>query len=421
MTFTTIKQNIKVPISVIINNKQYYSADDLNTFDPTYFTGTNRHLRGIIIKKDIPEYNIVYAYMKDNKLIISREGYARSKLYLQDEWVFLNIPKIIQLNNNNEINIEELYNIPPAPEILILSNNEMFKDSDDNIIEIEVREKRVHNKCFFKAKDISKGFDIPRLINTIKDIRSQYIEETHYNFFTIKTINNPCKKELFLTYEGIIRLLNISISYSTKNSLLFNLEYNQYLLPSLPNLEHNQYSSHSLPNLNTKIIKNIFNKPSNEISTVYLFNIGPANHLLKTNIYSDDDILCKYGCTKNISRRTLEHKKKFKNIYQANISILLHAIIDPQYIFKAENNIKEYFKFNKLSPSYKILNIEIYYKSIQNKYIGIYSEDTNNKIIELKKEIINLNIQSKLIDNDRNNKISKIETTIVNLNNILLL
>ena len=113
---TATKQNIKVPISIIINNKSYFSADDLNTFDPTYFTGTNRNLRGIVIKKDIPEYNIVYAYTKDNKLIISREAYARSKLYLQDEWVFLNVPKMIQLNNN-KINIEELYNIPPAPEI----------------------------------------------------------------------------------------------------------------------------------------------------------------------------------------------------------------------------------------------------------------------------------------------------------------
>ena len=30
------KQNIKVPISVTINNKSYFSADDLNTFDAIY-------------------------------------------------------------------------------------------------------------------------------------------------------------------------------------------------------------------------------------------------------------------------------------------------------------------------------------------------------------------------------------------------
>ena len=108
---TATKQNIKVPISVTINNKSYFSAEDLNTFDAIYFTGTNRNLRGIVIKKDIPEYNIVYAYTKDNKLIISREAYARSKLYLQDEWVFLNVPKMIQERNDaidNATNADEL-------------------------------------------------------------------------------------------------------------------------------------------------------------------------------------------------------------------------------------------------------------------------------------------------------------------------
>ena len=94
-----VEINQKVPSSVIINNKSYFSADDLNTFDVAYFAGTHRNLRGIIIKKNIPECNIIYAYIKDNKLVVSREAYVRSKLYLQDEWVFLNIPKMIQLNN----------------------------------------------------------------------------------------------------------------------------------------------------------------------------------------------------------------------------------------------------------------------------------------------------------------------------------
>ena len=76
---------IKVPISVIINNKSYFSADELNTFDVVYFAGIFRNVRNIIIKKNIPECNIVYAYMKDNKLIVSKEAYVRSKLYLQDE------------------------------------------------------------------------------------------------------------------------------------------------------------------------------------------------------------------------------------------------------------------------------------------------------------------------------------------------
>ena len=414
---TATKQNIKVPISVTINNKSYFSAEDLNTFDAIYFTGTNRNLRGIVIKKDIPEYNIVYAYTKDNKLIISREAYARSKLYLQDEWVFLNVPKMIQLNNN-KINIEELYNIPPAPEILILSNNEMFKDSDDNTIEIEVRGEREHNKCFFKAKDISKGFDMLSLIDNIIH-NNGYIEKEHYKFFTITNINNICKKEVFLTYEGMIRLLHVSKSKNAKKFISWTTE--KLFTIQLGTIEQKQELSATLLGINPQVIKNVFDRAAHKTPTVYLFNIGSANQNLKTDIYSDDDILCKYGCTEDISRRTGEHERKFKKEYNTNIFILLYAIIDPQYIYDAETNIKQYFKSNKLSPDDKselvVINktnleqIKQHYKLLQNSYIGRYQE-MNNKIIELEKEIVNLNFQLKLKDEKMESKNKEFQLNI---------
>ena len=401
-----ITQNIKVPISIVINNKSYFSADDLNVFDVAYFIGTHRNVRGIIIKKNIPECNIVYAYIKDNKLIVSREGYVRSKLYLEAEWVFSNIPKMIQLNNKqiikneNEINIDELYDILPAPEILVLSKHEMFRDSDDNIIEIEVRGEREHNKCFFKAKDIVKGFNIPRLLDTIRnDKLNGYIEDEHYKYFTIKISNKKtiCKKEIFLTYEGIIRLLYVSKSKNTKKFISWMTE--KLFTIQMGTFEQKQKLT-SLLGIHPQIIKDVFDRSSNETPTVYLFNIGPANHHLKTNIYLDDDILCKYGCTKDISRRTSEHERKFKKEYDADISILLYSIIDIEYIHDAETNIKQYFKSNKLSQDDKteliVINknnlnqIKQHYKSIQNSYIGRYKEinnKMNNKIIEVKKEM----------------------------------
>ena len=70
-------------------------------------------------------------------------------------------------------------------------------------------------------------------------------------------------------------------------------------------------------------------------TTVYLFNIGSANQNLKIDIYSDDYILCKYGCTEGISRRIGEHERKFKR------------------------NSKQYFKSNKLEQINNIIN---YYK-----------------------------------------------------------
>ena len=96
MTNTT-NQTKTIPSSFKINNKEYYSSEDLNTYDTAYFTGTHRNLRGIVKKKNIPESAITYAYVKDTKLIPSTETYVRAKLFLEAEWVKSNIPKMIQL------------------------------------------------------------------------------------------------------------------------------------------------------------------------------------------------------------------------------------------------------------------------------------------------------------------------------------
>ena len=89
----------QIPSLFKINTKEYYSSEDLNNYDTSYFTGTHRNLRGIIKKKNIPEIAIIYAYTKNTKLIPSTETYVRAKLYLESEWVQNNIPKMILLKN----------------------------------------------------------------------------------------------------------------------------------------------------------------------------------------------------------------------------------------------------------------------------------------------------------------------------------
>ena len=94
--------------------------------------------------------------------------------------------------------------------------------------------------------------------------------------------------------------------------------------------------------------------------------------------------------------------QKLKNIINPNI-------LDYRYIYNVETNIKQYFKSNKLSADDKselvVINknkleqIKQHYKLLQNSYIGRYQE-MNNNIIELEKEIVNLNFQLKLKDKD---------------------
>ena len=262
---------------------------------------------------------------------------------------------------------------------------------------------------------------MPRLIDIIIRNNNGYIEEEHYKYFIIKNFdkNNTCKKEIFLTYEGIIRLLHVSKSKNAKKFISWTTE--KLFTIQLGTIEQKQELSATLLGINPQVIKNVFDRAAHKTPTVYLFNIGSANQHLKTDKYSDDDILCKYGCTEDISRRTGEHERKFKKEYNTNIFILLYAIIDPQYIYDAETNIKQYFKSNKLSPDDKtelvVINknnleaIKQHYKLLQNSYIGRYQE-MNNKIIELEKEIVNLNFQLKLKDEKMESKNKEFQLNI---------
>ena len=62
-----------------------------------------------------------------------------------------------KLSDSDLIDINNLYDIAPAPQILNLEDNEKFKDANGNILNIEVRGERNHKKCYFKVKDVKKG------------------------------------------------------------------------------------------------------------------------------------------------------------------------------------------------------------------------------------------------------------------------
>jgi hypothetical protein len=59
------------PNTYTINNKLYYSADELKTFDPLFFKGCGTSIRGVIKKHDIPETDYLYAMkLEDNPLVV---------------------------------------------------------------------------------------------------------------------------------------------------------------------------------------------------------------------------------------------------------------------------------------------------------------------------------------------------------------
>ena len=308
----------------------------------------------------------------------------------------------------DNFDIESLYDVPPAPEVLELSKDDMFKDADGNVINIEVRGEREHTKCYFKVKDIMKGFDMPSLQKNINDDKSAHKYNEDYILFNIaNSRNSEVSKEMYLTYNGILRVLFSSHSKNVKRFI--NWASETLFVHQMGTIEQKQTLSASLLGLQPQTIKDVFNTASNKTPTVYLFYLGSANKLLKTNTYSEDDILCKFGCTDDISRRTNEHERNYRKQYNVDISLLMYSIIDPKYIFDAETNIRGYFKSNKITQDDRteliIINkkdlgqIKQHYKMMQISYIGRY-EEMNNKIIELEKQLIKKDHQLELKDKD---------------------
>ena len=202
------------PEIITINDISYYLFDDVYKFDTIYFGNLKRERDVIKLKKLILNNHFILAYKKGNTWIISNENYSKAKILLHQQWVITNVPKMMTNKNNN---IDELYDVPPAPELLDIDDNEKFKDKNGNIIEIEIRGERNHKNCYFKVKDVSDGFNMPNLNSSLlHKTENNYEYNKHYKYFTVQKMGkihiNENKKYLYLTYLGMLKVLFASRS-----------------------------------------------------------------------------------------------------------------------------------------------------------------------------------------------------------------
>jgi hypothetical protein len=400
------------PKIIAINGKHYYNADDLKNYDPVYFKSCSNS-RKILEKVDIPKGKYIFASYIDGSWEMKDETYKRAKLLIRNKFVLGNVPKMIP--NLEKDKVRKMYDVEVAPDILNLDGDEKFKNIDGDIIEIEVRGEREYDKCYFRVDDISLGFEMKNIQTIIKHDPTVYVDGVHYKYFNTKkkslyeeneNKNKPFVKKMFLTYKGLIRLLYCSRS---KNAEHFQDWATKILFTHQMGMEEDKDQlSASLLGVSSNTIKEVFRTCSNKTPVVYLFCIGQAKKLLKDDSHLDNILLCKFGCTEDISRRTTEHENNFKKEYgkeNMNFSLLLYSIIDPQYIFEAEMGVKDYFKTDKLVKDGKsetvlidknnISKIRQYYKMVQNQYIGRYKE-MNEIIKKLEKKLENEKHQREL-------------------------
>ena len=382
--------------TVIINEIEYIVLGDEFFNKAPIYCKKSRNPRELVKKNKITDF-IFAREIKKVWTITNGKTYKYDKILLKKSFIDT-IPECNQVvNETNTNNIVDDNGIGLAPEIIYLEDSEKFKDNDGNIIEIETRGERNVDKIYFYVKDIMKGFEMENLNDVIIDKRREgYNEGIHYTYFICKktgkdgkiTNNTIIKKELYLTYMGILRVLFVSHSPKVSTFVKWATE-SLFTLQMGTQIQKDDLIS-SVLGVSAKVIKEVFNTDTHTLPSVYLFSIGFAKDLRKSmNIdasYNDDDVVAKYGFTKDLSRRTGEHIVKYSKIPNTNLRLKYNSYIDPQYISQAESDIRLFMSGLKLNHDYgndeelviipKNLNklVEHQYSMIGKNYMGHVSE-----------------------------------------------
>ncbi len=230
------------------------------------------------------------------------------------------------------------------------------------------------------------------------------------------------KKELFLTYIGLLRVLFVSrsgnadkfIGWATKT--LFTVQ--------MGNVKEKRDLISDMMGVSPEAVKAVFSKSASTLPCIYLFVIGKIKNLRKhfeiSDEYNDNDCVYRFGTTKELSRRTDEHNKSFGKIKGAELKLSIFNFIDVQYIFQAETELKSFMeglevmfecKGHKelvIIPKNKMKCVQKQFNYIGNNYIG-HIKELVDKIKEKDAEIKEKNHEIKDKDHDLKDKGREIE------------
>lgn len=444
--------------------KMYYNNTDLFNYNKNFYYGCTSKPKTIVTKKKIHESEYFYANLKKGDWNLTSSECKKSQLLISKEWVdkyYFKIDerKVVEEKTtiiskpvnivNEETNINKNLKAPTLlllesdddenelileePRILLLNDNEKFKDSDGNIIQIETRGERKEDGIYFKCKDISLGFGMPNLNNNIVDKEKGYTRNVDYTNFNrnirlpngeSKNANKNYKTTLYLTYEGLLRVLFVS---RNKNASLFRKwATNKLFTIQMGQEEEKVKLGTSILNIPERTYRAVFKKHANKLPSIYLIYIGSVGELRKTfgidNSIPNDSCVYKYGFTDDLGRRVGEHEDKYGKLENVQIVLTTFHVIDPKYTCEAEGDIREEcnaYEINLQTEGYKeliVLNkkqlehVKKNYGRIGRDYAG-HTAELQEQIVKLKDEISKLNYEIERLKTlvETNEKYHKLE------------
>jgi hypothetical protein len=408
--------------SIKYENKTYVSGDYVLVNAPVYSKGC-RSSRDLIKKKNIESNKYLFARLKNNDWVITDGKSPKfDKVFILKSFV-----KTIPELNDETAKITDDKGIEKAPDIIHLEDNQKFKDTEGNIIEIETRGERNVNKAYFKVKDVAVGFSMDKLQDTILHKDTKYFENKHYKYFICDNPYNigkntdkktdyktSTKKELFLTYQGMLRVLFVTENNKTDGFIKWATE--TLFTIQLGTTEEKDKLISQIKGVSYESIQELFSANARSLPCVYLTAFNTVDKLREVmaidNTIPDDSVVYKFGLTKSFETRKNGHKSEYKKLDKLiDMKLVCYTYIDPLYISEAETEIKNLLVDYKIKweehdelvviPNNMMKIIKTIYENIGMKYSG-HTHEFNKQINELNNQINQLK-------NNENNYVKDIE------------
>jgi hypothetical protein len=404
-------------------NKNVYDLDSLVQYDQAYFFGCLKRKRDAIAKKQIPQEHYFYAKITKDGWSESEPKYLRAKILITEDWAKANVAKLVEKYitkskpSTSRLVIQVVKNYKEAPNILKLEDSEKFKDTEDNLFEVEVRGVREEDKIFFKGKDVETVFNMNNLIRSIHN-ENNYFKGEDYEIFlltheqllvvhgSIKK-SQPQRTHVFFTYNGLLKVIFNSRSgiahkfrkWATK------IIYTAHLGTDEQRVEQ----ALNIAGVNASLVKQVFDTCVTKVPCVYLFYIGAVSKMRKHYPIDLKDhrtgIIYKFGKTKSLHRRLMEHVREYGGLECSELKLSQWSPINENAISEAETQLSHYFNDKKIVFQGHI-EIVILGRGdmvgVKGQYLDVYTKfGIVNDMLAISKEKAELALDQLLKEKDR--------------------
>lgn len=363
--------------------KRYLELSSLRSKNPPFFLGcgkTNTNVRPSIRKNGIPKSCLIYVY-KNN---ISNESNKKAQPYVTEEYAnewILDTSRILRYREElkshsvaerkkviDEVRLaRKAYdpnNIQALPDLITIEEESGFVDVYGVPVDIEIRGEKTLDGIVFKAADIEKAFGTDRIYNTITQSGGDYEYDLHYRFYggwvSTETVHNLCtisaetqvSKILYLTYFGVVKYLFCSRAKRVEQFQRWALQ--TLFVHQFGAKDDKDAVAANLIGVKHRTIANLFRRSYQSIPCIYLMAIGKVKEVkrhFENHPYEacpnlegrdDDDVLYKFGLTKQLDRRYEEHAS-FYGKWCEGFECTRFLYVDPVYLCRAESFMKTFF------------------------------------------------------------------------------